>query len=305
MPLIAVLTRVLRTFDTEAEGNEYFCCECVQKITEYDNLVRLSSQIESDLNEKFEHKPVKSTGLLDDDIFVDQNEIRDFLEFQSRLDLNCNRQISKNEIVDLTAATPSACNDGRPEKLAKATEFATVKNTRQTCNKQSAGTIALLDELKHFDDVPGLEIIAVVDHLNDGGDVQRVETIAVEIEQMEQLLSNVQQNEDDEFFESSAESDEYDVTDDSDSDSIGQIDDVAEESGQSTNNNEQTNVAEKRKTKTVRKRNSNKNRSPNITQSGPLSCDICGRTYKSKGALHIHMVKHSDQNPHGKENKCS
>lgn len=31
-----------------------------------------------------------------------------------------------------------------------------------------------------------------------------------------------------------------------------------------------------------------------------VSCDICGRTYMSKGALGVHLVKHSSNNPHGK-----
>lgn len=31
-----------------------------------------------------------------------------------------------------------------------------------------------------------------------------------------------------------------------------------------------------------------------------VSCDICGKTYKSKGALGVHMVQHGAKSPHGK-----
>lgn len=52
---------------------------------------------------------------------------------------------------------------------------------------------------------------------------------------------------------------------------------------------------------------SEKNDSKNVedvknksTDSKQLTCDICGRTYMSKGALIVHIVKHSSTNPHGK-----
>lgn len=31
-----------------------------------------------------------------------------------------------------------------------------------------------------------------------------------------------------------------------------------------------------------------------------VSCDICGKTYKSKGALGVHLVQHGARSPHGK-----
>lgn len=288
MPLIAVLTRVLRTFDTEAESNAYFCCDCVQKIQEYDHLVKLSSQIEADLNAKFKNKPVKSSGLLDDHIFVDQNEIRDFLKFKSNLDLNDNTQINKNEVIDLSIASPSNLNDARAKISPKSIDYVAVEHG----TKDSTETIALLNQLNHFDDVQGLEIIAVVDHLNDIGEMQNVETIAVEIQQMEQLLSNEQQNEGDESYEFTSDDDD-DFIDDSDRNFDAHIVDVPEEPMQLTKNNEPT--VEKCKTKASRK---GKRYKKKLIQSESLSCHVCGRSYKSKGALGIHMVKHSDQNPH-------
>lgn len=274
MPLIAVLTRVLRTFETEAESNAYFCCDCVQKIKEYDNLIRLSSQIEAELNEKFENKPVKSSDLLDDHMFVDQNEIRNLLEIKSNLNVNDNTPSHKNEIVDLSITTT---NDDQAEKLTK------------SIDRQSTGTIAFLNQ---FDDVQGLEIIAVVDNLNDIGEVQGVESIAVEIQQMEKLLSNEQQNDDDDEFSefTSEEDDDDDIYDNSNNNGY-----VPEMHLQSIN--EELNTAKKTKVKTIQKAK----RTKSHTQTVSLSCQICGRSYKTKGALGVHMVKHSDQNPNSKK----
>lgn len=73
MPMTAVLAKCLRTIvDTE---NEYFCSECTRKIEEYDQMVQLSLQIETELYELYKKKPIESCYLLEAEIIDDQNAI--------------------------------------------------------------------------------------------------------------------------------------------------------------------------------------------------------------------------------------
>lgn len=52
----------------------------------------------------------------------------------------------------------------------------------------------------------------------------------------------------------------------------------------------------------TRKKKAHKKKSTAQTEAEQVTCDICGRLYKSKGALGVHMVKHSKQNPNGNMN---
>lgn len=159
MPLISVLTKCLRTF-VEVE-NEYFCCDCVRKIKEYDNLAKLSLQIEADLYRQFQSKPFR-TGFLDDEFIVDQNEIRDFFNFKPNLSsANDNTQINKRvDEIDLTASPIDSI-----EKSNESTDIMIVKDLAKASTE----------------------------------DVQSVENNAVEIEQLEQLDSDEPEIDDDEF----------------------------------------------------------------------------------------------------------
>lgn len=259
MPLISVLTKCLRTF-VEVE-NEYFCCECVRKIVEYDNLAKLSLEIETDLYRQYQNKPFRS-NFLDDEFIVDQNEIRDkisdFFDFKPNLKFK-NVTAKTTTVVDEIDLTigPNDIDDDEPEEEE--------------------------EELNEAVDI---------------GDIQNIEAMPVvfeQIEQIDQSEPNERDNEDeDEVCSENSELKSKDDDDDADSW------DAAVENIQSANE-QQTNSAKKRKIKKVRKRR-RRNINNNNTLSGDparVSCDICGRTYQSKGALGTHMVKHSDQNPHG------
>lgn len=256
MPLISVLTKCLRTF-VEVE-NEYFCCECVRKIVEYDNLAKLSLEIETDLYRQYQNKPFRS-NFLDDEFIVDQNEIRDkisdFFDFKPNLKFK-NVTAKTTTVVDEIDLTigPNDIDDDEPEEEE--------------------------EELNEAVDI---------------GDIQNIEAMPVVFEQIDQSEPNERDNEDeDEVCSENSELKSKDDDDDADSW------DAAVENIQSANE-QQTNSAKKRKIKKVRKRR-RRNIINNNTLSGDptrVSCDICGRTYQSKGALGTHMVKHSDQNPHG------
>lgn len=244
MPLISVLTKCLRTF-VEVES-EYFCCECVRKIVDYDNLAKLSLDIETDLYRQYQNKPFRS-NFLDDEFIVDQNEIRDkmndFFDFKQSLKLRNinNTKTTSTGVVDEIDLTIST-NDLDEDEDEDDDE----------------------EELNETDDIVAVEDLNRV--------LQNIEAIPVVIDQSE---SNVHVNEDEEE----------------------EFSDAIEENVQSADD-QQINSTKKRKIKKVRKRKRNNNNNNN-TQSTRVSCDICGRTYLSKGALGTHMVKHSDQNPHG------
>lgn len=259
MPLISVLTKCLRTF-VEVE-NEYFCCDCVRKIKEYDNLAKLSLQIEADLYRQFQSKPFR-TGFLDDEFIVDQSEIRDFFNFKQNLSsANDNTQINKRvDEIDLTASPIDSI-----EKSNESTDIMIVKDLARASTEN----------------------------------VQSVENDAVEIEQLEQLeLDSDEREIDDDVFP-----DNFDTKSNDDDDYFDDVkshsSNAAAEQNVPPTRNKQTNIVKKRKKRKVRKANNNNNNDNSQSGNSLWSCDICGRSYKSKGALGTHMVKHSDQNPHG------
>lgn len=59
-----------------------------------------------------------------------------------------------------------------------------------------------------------------------------------------------------------------------------------------------SNIKVKRIVRTRIKKPPNKTSAVQI-EAEQVSCDICGRLYKSKGALGVHMVQHSERNPYG------
>lgn len=269
MPLISVLTKCLRTF-VEVE-NEYFCCECVRKIAEYDKLAKLSLDIEADLYRQYQNKPFRS-GFLDDEFIGDQNEIRDkisdFFNFKSNLKLRNNSTKTTTVIdeIDLTTSPSEVAADDEQQP-----------EPEQELNETADDVVA--DEDLNF--------------------IKQIE----QNEQRDQSgESDQSEYEDEEFSENSEPKSKDDEND-------GQSNDAAEENVESASD-EQTNIVKKRKTKRGRKRrqtNKNSNNNNNNIQSGDptrISCKICGRTYKSKGALGTHMVKHSDNNPHSNIRLC-
>lgn len=261
MPLISVLTKCLRTF-VEVE-NEYFCRECVRKIAEYDKLAKLSLGIEADLYRQYQNKPFRS-GFLDDEFIGDQNEIRDkisdFFNFKPNIKIR-NNSTKTTTVIDEIDLTTS------PSDLAADDE-------QQQEQESSESVDVVADEDVNF--------------------IKQIEQneLSERIDQSED--SDQSEYEDEEEFSENSELKSKDDEND------GQSYEAAEENAQSASE-EQPNIVKKRKTKRGRKRKQTNNNNNSI-QSGdptPISCEICGRTYKSKGALGTHMVKHSANNPHG------
>lgn len=262
MPLISVLTKCLRTF-VEVE-NEYFCGECMRKIEEYDNLARMSLQIETELFRQFQNKPFKSS-FLDDELFVDQSEIRDFLDQGSKGKINTTRP--KTDDIDL---------------LSKATQQSTEKQTKPITIEELLNPPKVEDDGDSDEEIEDEEEEEEYDeeiiepeyneNVKKSGHFESVEPIAL-IPKLEQMEKSIKIN---------AESDR---------------------------NAEIAEFIERIKSKKKRGRKCKpkppvstermKLKDWKITSEGPLTCDICGRSYKTKGALGVHMVKHSDSNPHG------
>lgn len=70
------------------------------------------------------------------------------------------------------------------------------------------------------------------------------------------------------------------------------------------NNQDNQELKRKVKTKTKIHQNINKKRKKKSTPKShykieQVFCDICGRSYMSKGALSVHIIKHLKQSPHG------
>lgn len=75
MPIASVLLKCLRAI-VNVE-NEFFCTECVKKLEDYDQLIQLTLQIETELYELYRKKSMDSCYLLNTEIISDQNAIID------------------------------------------------------------------------------------------------------------------------------------------------------------------------------------------------------------------------------------
>lgn len=262
MPLISVLTKCLRTF-VEVE-NEYFCCECVGKIAEYDKLAKLSLEIEAHLYRQYQNKPFRSS-FLDDEYIGDQNEIRDkisdFFNFKQNVKgtNSCAKTTTVVDEIDLTTSPSEAAADDD--------EHETEQESNETV------------------DVVANEALEFINQIEQNEEINQSDSSDNEYEELsENSEMNMKKNGND-----------------------GQSEGATEKNVQSPN--QQTNTVKKCRTKRGRKRkietknnnNNSNNSNNNIQSSDPMrfACHVCGKTYKSKGALGTHMVKHSDNNPHG------
>lgn len=242
MPLISVLTKCLRTF-VEVE-NEYFCCECTNKIEEYDNLARLSLQIETELYRQFQNKPFKSS-FLDDELFVDQSEIRDFLDNGRNEKITTSS--SQTSGIDLSSKSKpqSNNNDLNSETVNEITTSQKVGedyNPEINENSTEPDSIETLEQCEPNDENEPMEKSIIYD-----ADEERQAEIA-------RFIARIK---------------------------------AKKKPGRKCKQPPPTS------TQTM------KLKDWKIPSEGPLTCDICGRSYKTKGALGVHMVKHSDSNPHG------
>lgn len=96
MPMVNILDKCLRAhIDVE---KEIFCAECAKKIEEYDQLVQLSLQIETELYELYHKKVVtESCYLIDAEVIdPDKNSLSESLEDEN----NCNYDGMMIEYLD-------------------------------------------------------------------------------------------------------------------------------------------------------------------------------------------------------------
>lgn len=197
MPLILVLTKCLRTFFDEIE-NEYFCCDCIRKIEEYDRLTTLSMNIENELYHQFQNKPFKV--------------------FENQID-------QREQEVVLNAETNDKTED---HHIALSID---------------GNDVIIKSEQNGLEDEPTEDEIFVESLTN--------EIMSTHPTYQSEYVQTIKKTKVKKDLEN--------------------------------------------KLKSKRKRLKNLKISTNR-----LTCDICGRSYKSKGALGIHMVKHTKSNPHGK-----
>lgn len=98
MPMATVLAKCLRTVvDTD---NEYFCGECTRKIEEYDKMVQLTLQIQTELYELYRKKPIESCYLLDAEIISDADINNDGIIETHEVKIESNEYESENEPYD-------------------------------------------------------------------------------------------------------------------------------------------------------------------------------------------------------------
>lgn len=82
LPIKTILTKCLR--ETVESEKEYFCAECAKKIEEYDQIIQLSLQIETELYELYHKKMNESCYLLDAEIIVGANGTNNSIDLENR-----------------------------------------------------------------------------------------------------------------------------------------------------------------------------------------------------------------------------
>lgn len=244
MSMTAMLEKCLRII-VETE-NEYFCDECAHKIEEYDQLIQLSVQIETELYELFQKKPTEPCYLLDAEIISDSNSINNVL-------------IETDEIKQIIKT-----DEASVEEISEPYDEMVIEYLEEF-ETQSEGTELLLDQNQVIVDVKEeSNIIEIDDKLkiqkhpsprkakaNDKNRVNKKKGNKMETPEDKEIVLNCQQCS---FVAKTREELEEHKT-------INHIDEIKR-----------------------------------------LVCDICGRSYKSRSALCVHLGMHNGRNAHGEFN---
>lgn len=268
-PMSTVLAKCLRTIvDTE---NEYFCSECTRKIEEYDQMVQLSLQIETELYELFRKKPIESCYLLDAEIITDPIAINNVEQIitsdELKLEHVSPQKAAANDLVESydemvveyldeydTQSNNGNDNDDNDDDLLHTNDADEMLNN----NKE-------VDQLELSEnDVEG-QVIKAKTPGRRGRKPKRVVGVkkgsAMKTKATKKRLEKQPKEEED--------------------------DDLACKECEFTANSHEE-LAE-------HIANEQHNRNGKL-----LTCDICGRTYKSKSALSVHLAMHNGRSPHGK-----
>lgn len=268
-PMSTVLAKCLRTIvDPE---NEYFCSECTRKIEEYDQMVQLSLQIETELYELFRKKPTESCYLLDAEIISDPIEINNGEQIIHSDDLKIENESSPQKAPenDLTESYDEMV-------IEYLDEYETQSNNDN-------------DELLHTieaDEIVGNNKVAdqlVVSQ----NDVENEIKIEVQIEETGRRGRKTRKT----VTKGSAIKKKATTTATKatkrtiEKQPKDEIDLNCKQCSFTADNREE--LAEHKALE-------------HFVEGKRLTCDICGRAYKSKSALSVHLRMHKGRSPHGK-----
>lgn len=250
MDMSSVLAKCLRTI-VEAE-NEYFCGHCVKKIEDYDHLIQLSLEIETELYELYRKKPSESCYLLDAEIIVEQDPL--------------NGELLSTQALKL--------------------ENSTVINEEPPAEHETYDEM-VVEYLDDFD--------AQSDDVNSSTEHKEVETIKeLSIEKdPEKGIESVGKIEGEQIL-TPKKSKRGIVKNRSNKAKASQIIDLPEPVEEEIKCQKCSFTADSRleleEHKTIM----------HVEEVKKLDCDVCGRSYKTKSALCVHLGMHNGRNSHGK-----
>lgn len=257
MPIASVLTKCLRTVvDTE---NEYFCAECVIKIEDYDQLIQLSLQIETELYELYQRKlTTDSCYLLDAEIIVEPDAMNDELIKPEKMKL-------ENETI-LSEPSTEEFNETFDGMVVEYLDDYETQSDDVNLAEDQEETVAAIEESNENSSEPTIEQ-STTPKMPTSRPKRKKGSIKQGVTTKTKMKPKT---------EPSSES----------------------PSEQSTENNTKCHLCsfvgenrlELEEHKTIK----------HIDEIKRLVCDICGRTYKSKSALCVHLGMHNGRNSHGK-----
>lgn len=259
-PISAVLAKCLRTIvDTD---NEYFCSECTRKIEEYDQMVQLSLQIETELYELFRKKPIESCYLLDAEIISDPDGMPMIESVVLKIeDESQSKNASGNDLTE-------SCDEMVVEYLD---EYETQSNDNDDLHTNETDETISSDKVA---DLLGF----------DQNDVKKETDIdTVEIEQTVEKRKGRKKKKPGPKSRT--------------------IKKKATTKRTEKQLKEEINLDCKQCSFTASSREEfEEHKTTEHFEEGKrhLKCDICGRTYKSKSALCVHLGTHNGRSPHGK-----
>lgn len=245
MSMTAMLAKCLRTIvNTE---NEYFCDECTHKIEEYDQVIQLSVQIETELYELFQKKPAEPCYLLDAEIISDQNAL--------------NSELIESEQIKTTTQTPEdevpveeAIESYEEMVIEYLDEFDTPTEYSDLVSETSQSTAIIKEELSiSAEEQTSIEKTPSPRKANSKRANAKSRTNkkkTVEMEQPESIETSLNCNKCEFVAQTREELEEHKT--------LNHIDEIKR-----------------------------------------LVCDICGRSYKSKSALCVHLGMHNGRSSHG------
>lgn len=260
MPIKSILTKCLREM-VESE-KEYFCAECAKKIEEYDQIIQLSLQIETELYELYQKKANESCYLLDAEIIVGSNGIND-------------STISENKIIELNDVAHSDDEDEIDnhyddmvveylydcESHENDSEYNAEQKTYYKAESEGNTTHKIISDntLSQLDDSDSVENVKSSERVK-----QKKRSPKTLSDKKKKLCVRKVQGK---------------QTDDSNHKTDGLLnckkcDFIAKDNEQLQKHKDSHDEDER------------------------VVCDICGRSYKSKSALSIHIGIHSGKSPH-------